>query len=272
MAKDSKKTKFFRIATEGATTDGRTIDRAMLEQMASAYDPNTYGARINMEHIRGMYPDGTFRAYGDVIALKAEEQDGKMRLLAQLSPTKDLVSLTTEQRQKVYTSMEVDPDFAGTGEAYLVGLAVTDNPASLGTEMLQFSAKHKAFDTRKQRPENLFSAATEADIEFEDDAPRTGDAGKSLFSKVRGLLSRKEASDDQRFSDLTQSVIALAESQGQVLEQLEKFNTNFGELQRAQQAGDKRHNDLVEKLSRTDGSTRQRPTSTGSDTAEQTDC
>ncbi|WP_175742727.1 GPO family capsid scaffolding protein [Burkholderia ambifaria] len=272
MAQDAKKTKFFRIATEGATTDGRTIDRTMLEQMASSYDPKTYGARINMEHIRGMYPDGTFRAYGDVIALKAEEQDGKMRLLAQLSPTKDLVAMTTEQRQKVYTSMEVDPDFADTGEAYLVGLAVTDNPASLGTDMLAFSAKHKAFDTRKQRPENLFSAAIEADIEFEDETPRTSDAGKSLFSKVRGLLNRKEASDDQRFSDLSQSVVALAESQGQVLEQLEKFNTNFDELKRAQQDGDKRHSELVQKLSRTDSSTQRRPTSTGSDNGAQTEC
>ncbi|KVP62542.1 phage capsid protein [Burkholderia ubonensis] len=272
MTQDAKTTKFFCIATEGATTDGRNIDRKMLEQMASNYDPKKYGARINMEHIRGMYPDSAFRAYGDVIALKAEEQDGKMRLLAQISPTKDLIAMTTEQRQKVYTSMEVDPNFAGTGEAYLVGLAVTDNPASLGTEMLAFSAKNRAFDTRKQRPENLFSAAVEADIELEDDTPRTSDAGKSLFSKVRGLLNRKEASDDQRFSDLSQSVVALAESQSQVLEQLEKFNTNFSELQRAQQAGDKRHSDLVEKLSRTDGSTRQRPTSTGNDTAEQTDC
>ncbi|PRG70995.1 GPO family capsid scaffolding protein [Burkholderia cenocepacia] len=272
MAQDAKKTKFFRIATEGATTDGRTIDRAMLEQMASSYDPKTYGARINMEHIRGYTPDSTFRAYGDVIALKAEEQDGKMRLLAQLSPTKDLVALTNEQRQKVYTSMEVDPDFAGTGEAYLVGLAVTDNPASLGTEMLQFSAKHKAYDARKQRPENLFSAAVEAEIEFEEEIPRTGDTGKSLFSKVRDLLNRKGATDDQRFSDLSQSVVALAESQSQVLEQLEKFNTNVDELKRAQKDGEKRHSELVQKLSRTDSSPQQRPTSTGNDNGAQTDC
>ncbi|MDY7792151.1 GPO family capsid scaffolding protein [Burkholderia ubonensis] len=272
MAQDAKKTKFFCIATEGATTDGRKIDRKMLEQMASNYDPKKYGARINMEHIRGMYPDSAFRAYGDVIALKTDEQDGKTRLLAQLSPTKDLIAMTTEQRQKVYTSMEVDPDFAGTGEAYLVGLAVTDNPASLGTEMLEFSAKSKALDKRKQRPENLFSASVEADIELDEDAVRTNDAGKSLFSKVLGLLNRKEATDDQRFSDLSQSVVALAESQSQVLEQLEKYNASFDELKRAQQDGDKRHSELVQKLSRTDSSTQQRPTSTGSDNAAQTDC
>lgn len=272
MAQDAKKTKFFCIATEGATTDGRNIDRKMLEQMARNYDPKKYGARINMEHIRGYTPDSTFRAYGDVEALKTDELDGKMRLLAQLDPTKDLIAMTNDQRQKVYTSMEVDPDFAGTGEAYLVGLAVTDNPASLGTEMLQFSAKHKAYDARKQRPENLFSAAVEAEIEFEEDVPRTGDAGKSLFSKVRDMLNRKGATDDQRFSDLSQSVVALAESQSQVLEQLEKFNTNVDELKRAQKDGEKRHSELVQKLSRTDSSPQQRPTSTGNDNGAQTDC
>ncbi|WP_412022668.1 GPO family capsid scaffolding protein [Burkholderia cepacia] len=272
MAQDSTKTKFFCIATEGATTDGRKIDRKMLEQMASNYDPKKYGARINMEHIRGMYPDGAFRAYGDVIALKTDEQDGKTRLLAQLSPTKDLIAMTNEQRQKVYTSMEVDPDFAGTGEAYLVGLAVTDNPASLGTEMLEFSAKNKAFDTRKQRPENLFSAALPADIEIDEEAPRANGAGRSLFSMVSNLLNRKDASDDQRYSDISKSVVAIAESQGKVVDQVEKFNADLANLQSALKDADKRHDDLVVKLSRTDSSTQQRPTSTGGDTAVQTDC
>jgi hypothetical protein len=32
--------------------------------------------------------------------------------------------------------MEVSTKFADTGKAYLVGLAATDDPASLGTEML----------------------------------------------------------------------------------------------------------------------------------------
>jgi hypothetical protein len=50
-----KKFKSFRVATEGATTDGRTITRAWLSQMAKNYNPATYGARVNMEHIRGIY-------------------------------------------------------------------------------------------------------------------------------------------------------------------------------------------------------------------------
>ncbi|GHL58540.1 hypothetical protein ECZU31_18150 [Escherichia coli] len=43
--------------------------------------------------------------------------------------------------QKVYTSMEIQPNFANTGKCYLVGLAVTDDPASLGTEYRNSAAK-----------------------------------------------------------------------------------------------------------------------------------
>ena len=40
------KSKFFRVATEGATTDGRAITREQIEQMAKNFDPAKYGARV----------------------------------------------------------------------------------------------------------------------------------------------------------------------------------------------------------------------------------
>ena len=131
------KAKRFRICTEGATTDGREITRSWIEQMAATYDPKVYGARINMEHIKGYYPDSPFRMYGDVTGVYAEEiadgaLKGKLALYADIDPTADLVSLV-KARQKVYTSIEVNPSFSDTGKAYLVGVAVTDSPASLGT-------------------------------------------------------------------------------------------------------------------------------------------
>ena len=49
----AKKAKRFRIGVEGATTDGRTIERSWLEQMAANYSPELYTAVINMEHIKG---------------------------------------------------------------------------------------------------------------------------------------------------------------------------------------------------------------------------
>ena len=68
-----KKTKFFRVAVSGKTVDGREITAEQIDQMASTYNPETYGARVNIEHIRGYMVDSEFKMYGDVIALKAED-------------------------------------------------------------------------------------------------------------------------------------------------------------------------------------------------------
>ncbi len=117
-----------RIAKEGATTDGRTISAEWLTQMAANFDPAKYGCRVNMEHIKGLLPEGPFKAYGDVTALKTEADDdaSSVCLLRSTPPTNSRP--WSKKRQKVYTSMEIDLDFADTGEAYLVGLAVTDSP------------------------------------------------------------------------------------------------------------------------------------------------
>ncbi|OBX48470.1 GPO family capsid scaffolding protein [Haemophilus haemolyticus] len=219
MAKTSK---WFVVATEGATTDGRTINRTWIEQMAANYDPKKYGARVNLEHIKWRYmwnDDPHSKCYGDVVGLKTEENaEGKLQLLAQIDPTDDLIKLNKD-RQKIYTSIECDPNFADTGEAYLVGLAVTDNPASLGTEMLVFSAGASAnpLNNRKEKAENLFTAAIETELDFEG---WNGDEHQSVFAKIKALFSKKEKSDDERFSDQTQAIELLAEQTKETLEKL----------------------------------------------------
>ncbi|VWC77849.1 phage capsid scaffolding protein [Burkholderia aenigmatica] len=156
--------KFVRVATEGATTDGRAITRQQIQEMADTYNPATYGARVFLEHYRGIFPDGPFRAYGDVTAVEARAvEDGKLALFAQIDPTDDLKAIT-KARQKVYTSIEISPNFAESGKAYMVGLGVTDSPASLGTEILAFSAKNPDyFKSHKLAPENVFSVGVEVD-------------------------------------------------------------------------------------------------------------
>lgn len=60
------------------------------------------------------------------------------------------------------------------GRAYLVGLAVTDTPASLGTELLTFAQQNPAANPlagRKQSANNLFSAATASTLELEPEQP-----------------------------------------------------------------------------------------------------
>lgn len=159
------KTKFFRVGVEGATVDGRNIQREWLEQMAANYDPVTYTARINCEHIAGYSPDKPFNAYGSVLSLKTEEvtlliageSKTLLALYAEIDANDQLVAIN-KAGQKLFTSMEIHPDFAGAGEAYLVGLAVTDSPASLGTEALKFAAQSRS---------NIFSSACETTIELE---------------------------------------------------------------------------------------------------------
>lgn len=217
----AKKSKWVVVATEGATTDGRTIQRNWISEMAANYDPKKYGARVNLEHIKWRYmwnDDPHSKCYGDVIGLKTEENaEGKLQLLAQIDPTDDLIKLNKD-RQKIYTSIECDPNFADTGEAYLVGLAVADNPASLGTEMLVFSAGASAnpLNNRKEKAENLFTAAIETELEFEE----VKEKGLSVFAKIRALFADKEKTDNERFADQTQAIELLAEQTKETLEKL----------------------------------------------------
>ncbi|HCD3924959.1 TPA: GPO family capsid scaffolding protein [Klebsiella aerogenes] len=215
------KAKRFRIGVEGATTDGREIQRDWLVQMAASYNPAVYTAQINLEHIKSYLPDSTFNRYGTVTALVAEEiQDGalagKMALYADVVPTDALVALV-KKGQKLFTSMEVSPQFADSGKAYLVGLAATDDPASLGTEMLTFSATaaHNPLANRKLNPENLFSAAAETVIELEEAQP-------NLFSRITALFAKKEQTDDARFSDVHKAVELVATEQQRFGERTDK--------------------------------------------------
>lgn len=272
------KAKRFRIGVEGATTDGREITREWLVQMAAAYNPELYTATINLEHIKSYSPDSTFNRYGKVTALAAEEIEdgplaGKMALYADIEPTDGLVALV-KLGQKLFTSMEISPKFADTGKAYLIGLAATDDPASLGTEILTFSATatRNPLANRKQSPENLFSAAEETVIELteaQDDKP-------SLFTRVTALFSKKEQSDDARFSDVHKAVELVATEQQSLNSrmdsalsgQAERLSQMETELQTQQTAFSEQvaaFNELQAQLSRQDSRTDYRQRAPGGD-------
>lgn len=284
MAK--KVSKYFRIGVEGDTCDGRVIDANDINQMAESFDQRVYGCRINLEHLKSYSPDSTFRRYGDVIGLKAETIDddsalnGKRALFAQISPTDELV-LMNKDRQKIYTSMEIRPNFANTGKAYLVGLAVTDDPASLGTEMLEFSAKakHNPLAARKSHPDNFFSAAVEVQLEFEDVA----EPGVTLLNRVKSVFSRKQATDDARFNDVHEAVNAVAvhvQEQGETIEarftSIEKqLADQVVELKQSIEKGKQGVTAIENKLSITESfSQTKRPESTGGNNQNDvlTDC
>lgn len=195
------KTRFFRTAVEGATaTDGRTITREMIDQSAEAYNTVTYTARINCEHLRGFSPQPPFNSYGSVIALKAEDfeitidgqKQTKRALYAQFDANDQMVA-TIKADQKIFTSCEFQPDFAKTGKFGLVGLAITDNPASLGTEALKFSAFKPMWDARKSDPTNFFTAAEENVFALET-ATAQPDASAGALGAMKAFFEKFTAS------------------------------------------------------------------------------
>ncbi|KAA8734928.1 GPO family capsid scaffolding protein [Acinetobacter qingfengensis] len=247
------KSRWFRIAVAGDTTDGREISAEWIQQMAKTYNPDTYGARINVEHIRSYFPDSAFGAYGDVIALKTEKVtiDGEEKdaLFAQIQPNQNLIDLN-QKNQKIYTSIEVDPNFAKTNQAYLVGLAVTDSPASLGTEMLQFAAKAQVnpLADRKLRPDDIFTAAQETILEFEevkDDKSFASD----LVDKVKNLFKKQEQQQQQtqdHFSQNEQAILVIAQQTADQGQEFSQLKTQHEQLQ-------KDFNDLKTKLDQEPG-------------------
>lgn len=281
MPDGKKKSKFFRVATEGATTDGRNIEKKWLQEIAQTYNQAKYGARIFIEHIRGFnpYAQSPFPAMGDVVAVKVEEvEDGKLALFAQIDPTPEMITLVGK-RQKIYSSIEVAENFAGSGLAYLMGMGITDSPASLGTDVLAFAAQHpdaNPFTSRKQAPGNVISAAEEVEIEFEDveeDKP-------SLFSRIKDMFAKQRASDDERFADVHAAVVEIATVAGDASKEAEQGAADLAKLReefsvlRAQADESKQAiADLTNTIDHTGDQTPRRPAAAGGGAdAAVTDC
>ena len=185
-----KKTDWRVIGVSGETADGRTILAKELQEMADQYDPEIYGARINLEHMNFLFPDFA-GGYGDVVELKAEpwaKDETKTALLAKLNITDSLQKLW-DSGQKIYTSMEITPRFADTNKAYLTGLAITDTPASLGTTANYTAAKTKA-------EEKIFTAYRQTETQEiamtkPQDSNQTENQAKQLTEEhAEGIFSR----------------------------------------------------------------------------------
>jgi len=265
---------WFRVAVEGATSDKRKIERTWLEQAAKNFSQNTYGARVWLEHFRSLLPDSPFKAYGDITAVKTEEVEiagqKKLALFAQIEPTPELVAMN-KAKQKIYTSIEIDESFADSGEAYIVGLAVTDSPASLGTDVLAFSAQKpdaSPFKDRHYSATSMFTEALETEIKFEEVADPENKA-IGLFNRVMEALGKskeKTVKDDAQFSELTEAVEALA---NHAKDQGTAFTTEQTKLNTLQTAHEKLASefaDLLKRLGDTeDHSQQHRPPATGGD-------
>lgn len=247
----SKKSKFFRVAVAGATTDGRIIEASWIQQMAKNYNQNTYTALGNIEHIRGFTPSSEFGNYAKVIALKAQEDEiagqKKWCLYAQLEAFDNLIELHSK-KQKLFNSIEVNPSFADSNEAYLIGIAFTDTPASLGTQIMEFASQNpnaNPFTSKKLHKDNLFTAASEISMEFEEDSI-------SLFSRFMDLmkpkLEEKDNQDKGKFKEVTECLDEIAKTFNQSATDLKKLQTDYSTLQTQHTNLEKSFNDLKNQL------------------------
>jgi hypothetical protein len=231
---NKKKTmkKWFRVAVAGDTTDGREIQASWLTDIVETYNTEKYGARINCEHIKGYSPESGFGAFGDITAVKIEnfEVDGenKIALYAEVDPTDELVALN-KKRQKVYSSIEVNPNFANSGKAYLMGMAITDSPASLGTEMMEFCSKNadsNPLSNRKTTKECLFTASQEIDMEFSEIDVEDQESKEKFSTKIKAMFTKNKKQTTEDFADVQNAIEAIA---GEVTELSEKIPVDQSE-------------------------------------------
>ncbi|HCM6517727.1 TPA: GPO family capsid scaffolding protein [Klebsiella pneumoniae] len=276
MAGAAKPRKKFRVAVSGNTVDGREIQPQHLRDAAANYNLEVYAARVNIEHILSPYPGSDFGAMGDVVALSAEDITegplaGRTGLYAEIEPSERMKQMT-DKGQKVYSSIELHPQFALNGKAYMMGLAMTDTPASLGTERLKFAAQQRAsvmaFNNQQVEAPMITEAIEAEVIEL---AAQRSDEGKQWFNRVMGILGKGQKTDDQRFGQVHQAVEAVAQSQVDLGEQ---FSTAEQERQQDKAAIQKLTADLAalrQQLEGTDGNFSQRPAAGGGDSAQLAD-
>ena len=238
MSKKNKgtKRKLYRVAISGPTVDGRNIPANHIVEMAKNYDPNHYQARIWLEHLKSIWPDSEFSAYGDVLSLEAKEVEvgGEtvMGLYAELSVSDRLKKLN-EKNQKIFSSIEYHPNFRDKGYAYLTGLAATDTPASAGTEPMKFSFtkdEGAAFTgaiemSLEDIVENASSAETNEDSKLVT-------VFTNFTESLKGLFSKKEDTETVAISNSLDQVLEVFTKDAEDRRALEnQFNTQKAELE-----------------------------------------
>ena len=231
MANEKKTSrKKFRVAVSGSTVDGREISPVHLREAAENFDPDVYAARVNVEHYLSPCPSSEFSAMGDVTALSTEDITegplaGRTALYAEIEPTERMKQLVADGK-KIYSSIELHPQFSVNGRAYLVGLAMTDTPASLGTERLKFTAQQRqavmTFNS-VQGEAPLISEAIESEII--EMAEQRQEEGTQWFNRVMGIIGRGRKADDASFSRIQEAVEGVATSQADIIDRFNALET-----------------------------------------------
>ncbi|EPT8641608.1 GPO family capsid scaffolding protein [Escherichia coli] len=269
MANEKKTSrKKFRVAVSGSTVDGREISPVHLREAAENFNPDVYAARVNVEHYLSPCPSSEFSAMGDVTALSTEDITegplaGRTALYAEIEPTERMKQLVADGK-KIYSSIELHPQFSVNGRAYLVGLAMTDTPASLGTERLKFTTQQRqavmTFNS-VQGEAPLISEAIESEII--EMAEQRQEEGTQWFNRVMGIIGRGRKADDASFSRIQEAVEGVATSQADIIDRFNALETRHQQDSQKITSLTTELAALKEKLRTQDGDPQNRFTATG---------
>ncbi len=235
-------TDWLTIGTAGATVDGRVISDKKLIEAAETYDPDEYTAVINAEHLYGNY--------GSVRELQtSKDKKGRTILQARIRPNKYYLQQNSED-YRLFFSMELQPNFAKSGKYYLVGLASTDKPNSLGTSELHFSREDGEIERGDPVEINLSSFA----IDNDQDPEKHKNLINAIADKVKEVFTNNNNKQEEDGEMTPEQFKQLTEGQDKVVEAVnglattlkEKFTTETPEGGDGNDAGDNGGNNGVE--------------------------
>ncbi|HFQ5437487.1 TPA: GPO family capsid scaffolding protein [Vibrio vulnificus] len=212
------------IATEGSTVDGRKITKSWINDMASLYAKDEYTALIWPEHWRSSWGPFEGKNWGVVEELKAEVLDDKLRLFGKITPNQYLLD-ANQEGQKLFTSIESNPDYKGEGRCYLMGLAVTDSPASTGTTQLKFSRRHgeeTAIESDALEELHLEKCFSRKDRLFS--ALRTFISGEEPETPSKPQPEEEEPMNQEQFNQVMSAIGTVSTKQGELEEKLNAFS------------------------------------------------
>lgn len=192
--------------------------------MAEQYSITEYTALIWPEHYRSQWSLFEGKNWGTVDALKAEKKDDKLRLFAKITANQYLID-ANKDGQKLFTSIEPDPDYRSAGRCYLMGLAVTDSPASSGTTRLKFSMGNKEYEHEYSQLEPFI---------FEPDGHEDSEAN-SFFKMAKDFFTGKSLAIEtalKKDTEVTEEQLkaALSESLKPFSVRLDDFEKKFSAM------------------------------------------
>lgn len=260
----------FVIATEGRTVDGRTLPRDWLVQMAANYDPAVYTAVVNIGHVLFEHPESAFSAYGKVLSLGTQTANllgqERLQLTAVVEATDEAAKLQAGGK-KCFASTEIVPNFADSGTAYLTGLALTDTPASIGTQPMKFAMANGGPSSEQH------SMGQETCLEFETIEPEKTEVRESILDKALNLLPQKARKEDSnKLESFAAEQQRLSARQSELAAEAMLLKADSANLKTALDALREEFDALKLALSTLDASATTRPPALGGRAIIKTDC